>query len=464
METNYYLVRLGEGGKYVDEARKQGFIAMGWNEIPDINSLGNLEKIKEVFDKSSYKLTNTQISANAGQLNRFAFEIKTGDTVLSPKGRGQYYVGTVGDYYYDPHPRGQCPYYHRRHVQWRQETISKEDMSTNLAYAVGATWTIFSLARYAHELESLIAGASYTPAEKPLRIRDIVLSNLLEMDGKAFEVFISHLLEIVGFTAETTQYVSDKGIDVNGILDAEGLATITLRVQVKRHRSTIGGKEVRALRGALCQGEHGCLITLSNFSQAAIEEAEAPGKIFIKLIDGNDLAGLILKHFDHIDDQYKKRFTVRKKKDFNIEDQFEALWPDDEEEERVSLYTASNEPSWDTLVCAAKEEGFKEAFLDQYAWWAIRLKEKTIPFIKYFAIYRVAPISQITHYAEVDRIEPYGDTKKYKLYFKSGSIRELEKPVGLGTNPYLKPQGPKYACMNTILSADSLDDIFGNNS
>jgi restriction system protein len=180
METNYYLVRLGEGGKYIDEARKQGFIAMGWNEIPDINSLGNLEKIKEAFDKSSYKLANTQISANAGQLNRFALELKPGDTVLSPRGSGQYYVGTVGDYYYEHQPRGQCPYFHRRRVQCRQETISKEDMSTNLAYAVGATWTIFSLARYANELESLTAGASYTPAEKPQRIRDIVLSNLLE--------------------------------------------------------------------------------------------------------------------------------------------------------------------------------------------------------------------------------------------------------------------------------------------
>jgi len=36
----------------------------------------------------------------------------------------------------------------------------------------------------------------------------------------------------------------------------------------------------------------------------------------------------------------------------------------------------------------------------------------------------------------------------------------MENPVGLGKNPYLKPQGSKYAGLNKILHAKTLDDVF----
>ncbi|MBI4403831.1 MAG: restriction endonuclease, partial [Deltaproteobacteria bacterium] len=70
----------------------------------------------------------------------------------------------------------------------------------------------------------------------------------------------------------------DKGIDVNGVLNAEGLADVVLRIQVKRVRGAIGNKEVLAIRGAAAQNEHPCLITLSHFTAQAREEAEAHGK------------------------------------------------------------------------------------------------------------------------------------------------------------------------------------------
>lgn len=458
-EHNYYLIRVGEGSKYIDEAHKNGFVAIGWNEVPDLRKFSSLEQIKKSLENSTYQYSKSQIAAQAGQLTRFGHEIKNDDILLSPLGNGEYLVGIVGDYYYDENPHGLCNYKHRRKIKWMGKTLSKEDMSTNLAYAVGAIMTIFSLNKYSRELEMLIAGQTYTPAEKPQRIRDIVLENLMDLDGKEFEMFISHVLEIIGFSAETTQYSGDKGIDVNGTLDAEGVANITLRVQVKRKSSSIGNKDILAIRGALSQGEHGCLITLSTFTKQAVEEAQAPGKVLIKLIDGNDLAGLILKHFDDIDDYYKKKFGIRRKKDFNIDDQFEAIDQTEVEPFPEISEEKIEKPEWDTLLCAAQEDGFKRVFLMEHAWYAVRINRKAIPFIKYLAMYQVAPVSKITYYGEVERIEPFEDTGKYKIFLKGNPI-ELENPVGLGINPHLKPQGPRYTTLTKILKAKTLDDVF----
>ncbi|RJS85476.1 hypothetical protein CW713_01445 [Methanophagales archaeon] len=52
------------------------------------------------------------------------------------------------------------------------------------------------------------------------------------------------------------------------------------------------------------------MITLSSFTPQAIEEAQAQGTNPTKLIDGDDLSGLTLKHFDESDDKYKKKFGL----------------------------------------------------------------------------------------------------------------------------------------------------------
>lgn len=319
----YFLLRMGEGSKYIEEARKDGYIAIGWNDVPNLKEAYSLDKIKKALEKSSYDYTPAQIPIRAGQVYRFGHVMKKGDIVLSPYKSGEYLVGEVGEYYFEDNPQDGCPYKHRRKIKWNDNTILKDNMSTNLSYCLGAIMTVFSIDKYNKELKALIEGKTYTKSEKPQKVREVVLSDLKKLNGKEFEHFIGHLLEVIGFTAEVTQYVGDKGIDVNGLLNAEGLADIILRVQAKRVSGVIGNKEVMALRGALSQGEHGCLLTLSGFSQQAVEESQAPGKIPIKLISGNDLAEIILKHFDEISDEYKQLFGINRKKDFNIEEQFE---------------------------------------------------------------------------------------------------------------------------------------------
>ncbi len=112
----------------------------------------------------------------------------------------------------------------------------------------------------------------------------------------------------------------------------------------------------------------------------------------------------------------------------------------------------------DTIVIPAREDGFKEVFIDENCWYAIRLNASMIPKIKYIAAYQVAPISAITHIAEVKSIEQWKDTNKYILFFTEPA--EKIKKVPLGTSKGKAPQSPRYSSKNRILSAKSLDSVF----
>ncbi len=78
-------------------------------------------------------------------------------------------------------------------------------------------------------------------------------------------------------------------------------------------------------------------------------------------------------------------------------------------------------------------------------------------------MYQTQPIQAITHYGEVARIEPYtGEDEaagKYKVILKGEPVL-IPKPVNLGKNINLKPMGPKYAKLDDILRARTLDDVF----
>jgi hypothetical protein len=113
----------------------------------------------------------------------------------------------------------------------------------------------------------------------------------------------------------------------------------------------------------------------------------------------------------------------------------------------------------DTVIVPAQEDGFKDVFLGEKSWYAIRIGGGKLNEIKYIAAYQTSPISAITHYAEVESIEAYGDGGKYKLNFKSNAI-EI-KPVEFGKAKAGSMQSPRYTDLETLLKAKTIKDIFG---
>lgn len=114
--------------------------------------------------------------------------------------------------------------------------------------------------------------------------------------------------------------------------------------------------------------------------------------------------------------------------------------------------------SLDTIVVPAQEEGFNKVFLSENCWYAIRIGGGKLKDIKYIAAYQTSPISEITHVAEVESIEPYGDGGKYKLNFKSPATPI--GPIKFGKAKTGTIQSPRYTSYKKLLEAKTLTDLF----
>ncbi len=115
----------------------------------------------------------------------------------------------------------------------------------------------------------------------------------------------------------------------------------------------------------------------------------------------------------------------------------------------------------DTVVVPAQEPGFTETFLGEHSWDAIRIGGGMLEKIKYIAAYQTAPVKAVTHYARVDRIEPYGDDGKYRLIFTEPA-KPLPQPIPWADAPLGLMQGPRYTSLTVLLSAKKVTDLFSS--
>lgn len=118
----------------------------------------------------------------------------------------------------------------------------------------------------------------------------------------------------------------------------------------------------------------------------------------------------------------------------------------------------SENGKFDTIVAPAREEGFKQCFLNENCWFTVRINAKHISKLKCIATYQVASVAAITHIAEIEAILPYNDTGKYMIQFTKAATAIV--PIPRPENSEVSIQSSRYGWQDRLLMAKNLDEVW----
>lgn len=128
-------------------------------------------------------------------------------------------------------------------------------------------------------------------------VRKQLHERLHQMNPTEFEELISELLIALGLeSVSVTEPSHDGGIDVRGVLVIGEVVRLKMAVQVKRWKENVQVDTVRQVRGSLSTHERGLVITTSDFSKGAREEATYSDRSPIFLMDGEQLVSLLIEY------------------------------------------------------------------------------------------------------------------------------------------------------------------------
>lgn len=141
-------------------------------------------------------------------------------------------------------------------------------------------------------------GLAFDIEQHNRRVRTEILKRLISMDAIEFEHFVSELLAKVGFAElKVTPPGKDGGIDVRGVLVVGEVIRTKMAVQVKKwNKGNVQAPHVQQVRGSLGAHEQGLIITTSDFSKGAKEEATRPDAVPVALMNGEQFVALMVEH------------------------------------------------------------------------------------------------------------------------------------------------------------------------
>lgn len=231
----YWLVRTSSGD-YYEEFKHNGYIAIGWNEIPvaDLASIHANETNEEVRNRVKSKVhvegdpehdrgARMSQSKAIGQLLKFAYEIKRGDIVVIPSSNSDYLsFGEVEDTPIYIDNSGNCDFTKRKRVSWIKTDIRRLSLDSNLYRFIFAHQTINNVNEYAEYINSTLFDFYTLNGRSSLVLR---VRRQEAFDSFRIGVFYSDLLFFMKeFSEENGQEVNPG--DINVKLDLQSPGTI----------------------------------------------------------------------------------------------------------------------------------------------------------------------------------------------------------------------------------------------
>jgi restriction system protein len=311
METPRVWCVRAHGGQGTEHFVRDGFVGLA-GDLPDLSAVTSRADIEAVYrGKHPEETSPYVIGQSVGIIERFRFGIRQGDIVITPDREGRLRTGTVktGEYRFVEGER----YRHRYDVEWHETELNRAELSVPLQATLRSAQTVFEIDPPDEILRVLRRPVAQRVAE-PLDWREVVLSRVLALDAREFELLSGELLRALGFEAtEVVGGPGDGGVDAVGVLDVSGLARINVFVQAKRYRrgSRISANTVKALRASIPRDGQGAFITTADFERAAYDLALDPGFPRIGLINGERLVELLVAHWADLPEELRQKLGLQ---------------------------------------------------------------------------------------------------------------------------------------------------------
>lgn len=319
-----WVIHISNNKHAAERAQEESFICIGWTRIGDLSRYASPQELRAAYEKAFPHKSAASVGASYMQVYRFAHEMEIGDPVVYPiKGSRDILIGKItGGYEWSQDENlTELHYNNVRRVEWLKR-VPRVHFSQAALNSFGSFTTVATADDHLDEVRAVLAGReapavstavaevedddqaaeSEDDAEKAAdeveqRTRDYLIRSW-SRSKQDFEDVVAEVFRALGYTAHVTRGTRDLGVDIIAHADPFGVVGPVLKIECKSGTSTIGGPDVKKLRGVLNGGEKGVLVALGGFTTDAMHTDLNSGNL--TLIDADRFLELFLQSYDRL--------------------------------------------------------------------------------------------------------------------------------------------------------------------
>ena len=304
---------------YVEDFRSGGYTAIDYDIAERIPEVALRRHIAELYQKYHPEVESPlSVGQHTRQIMRFVFEISTGDYILMPSSNPDYlYFGVVLDepYLFISDPKDNCPFRHRRAVEWHAKPILRTRLSTAFQRELRTSLSVFPISHAAEFFAiSAIQKEALLKDEQTSDPIQFLLGRILSLDDSEFCLLVEELLSAVGFEdCQIVRIDADKTVLMTAHLSVMNIVSNHIYIQWKRRKTSdlVTANTILQLRATIPLNAQGAFITLGEFKEEAIQRANEPGFPRIGLINGQHFVGLLADYWPQFSIEFHEKLGLK---------------------------------------------------------------------------------------------------------------------------------------------------------
>src|SRR3989304_1214290 len=320
-----WMVRAGRHGEREQEALEKGFVAIGWDKLPDLSKISSKEELTNLYKKVFPNAKKMSAANQVGQLWRFMDSINVGDLVVLPlKHRSAIAVGKVEGKYEYRKDAGEG-LHHIRPVKWIKTDIPRSEFDQDLLYSLGAFKTVCQIERNNAEerVKAILKGGRISGDQHEIQTpefeieqaaKDQILKHIdHKFKGHELAILVEAVIQAQGYITSLSTPGPDGGVDILAGAGQMGFDKPKICVQVKSSSSPADVNVLRNLVGTMqkFKADQGLLVSWGGFNSKVIEESRL-SFFTVRLWDSGNLLSEILSHFEKLPESLKAELPLKR--------------------------------------------------------------------------------------------------------------------------------------------------------